>query len=251
METLGVIPARYQSTRLAGKALLDIGGKPLVQHVYERAKKSKELEELWIATDDSRIAEAAKGFGAKVIMTSSTHLSGTDRVAEVARQNSVKFIVNIQADEPLVAPAMIDLLVSALKKEGEEVGMASLYRPLRRLADEKDLLSPNVVKVIMDRKGYALYFSRGVIPFHRKSPSFSGTPPYFKHLGFYAYRRDFLLYLTSLEPSPLELTEGLEQLRVLENGGKIRMVKSPFDTVGVDTYEDLERVRKILGKKHA
>ena len=247
METLGVIPARYHSTRLAGKVLLEVGGKPLLQHVYERAKKAKRLDELWIATEDNRIRQIASSFGAEVVMTSPTHVSGTDRVAEVAKKVSVQYLVNIQADEPLVAPAMIDLLVEALKKETKEVGMATLYRPLRRLADKEDLENPNVVKVVMDRKGYALYFSRTIIPFHRKS-SLSRSPSYFKHLGFYAYRKEFLLRLTGMTPSSLEQAEGLEQLRVLENGEKIRLVESPYNTIGVDTHEDLEKVRKILEK---
>lgn len=248
METLGVIPARYHSTRLAGKVLLLVAGKPLLQHVYERAKKAKKLDALWIATDDNRIRQIASSFGAEVVMTSPTHASGTDRVAEAVKKVAVQVVVNIQADEPLVAPTMIDLLIETLKKETKEVGMATLYRPLRRLADKDDLENPNVVKVVMDRKGYALYFSRSVVPFHRKSPSAGGSPPYFKHLGFYAYRKEFLLRLTETAPSPLEQAEGLEQLRVLENGGKIRMAESPHNTIGVDTHEDLEKVRKILEK---
>ncbi|MBI4435916.1 MAG: 3-deoxy-manno-octulosonate cytidylyltransferase [Candidatus Omnitrophica bacterium] len=247
METLGVIPARYLSTRLAGKVLLEIAGKPLVQHVYERARKAKQLDELWIATDDPRVQWAASSFGAKVVMTSPTHTSGTDRVAEVVRKMKVKQVVNIQADEPLVAPAMVDLLVETLKGEPKEVGMATLCRPLRRLVDQKDLTNPHVVKVVMDLKGYAIYFSRAAVPFHRTPSSFK-SPRYFKHLGFYAYRQEFLLRFTTLAPSPLELTEGLEQLRALEHGEKIRVVQSPFDTVGVDTYEDLEKVRRILEK---
>ena len=248
MEALGIIPARYQSTRLAGKVLLEIAGKPLLQHVYERAKRAKKLDALWIATDDHRVRQAASSFGAEVVMTSPTHHSGTDRVAEAVKEVSVDIVVNIQADEPLVAPAMVDLLVETLKKEKKEVGMATLYRPLRRLADKDDLLNPNVVKVVMDQKGYAIYFSRAAIPFHRKS-SLSGLPLYFKHLGFYAYRKEFLLRLTAMAPSPLEQAEGLEQLRVLEGGEKIRMVESPFNTIGVDTHEDLEKIRKIMEKK--
>jgi len=247
VETLGVIPARYQSSRLAGKVLLEIAGKPLIQHVYERARKAKQLDDLWIATDEPRVQRVASSFGAKVVMTSPAHASGTDRVAEVVRKTKAKQVVNIQADEPLVAPAMVDLLVETLKGEPKEVGMATLCRPLRRLVDQKDLANPHVVKVVMDLKGYAIYFSRSAIPFHRIPSSFR-SPRYFKHLGFYAYRREFLLRLTAMEPTPLELSEGLEQLRALENGEKIRVVVSPFDTIGVDTYEDLERVRRILEK---
>lgn len=245
METIGIIPARYHSTRLAGKVLLKIAGKPVIQHVYERAKKAKLLDALWIATDDARIKAVASSFGAEVVMTSSTHTSGTDRLAEVVRKLSVPYVVNIQADEPLVAPAMVDLLVETLEKEKKEVGIVTLYRPLRRLADKEDISNPNVVKVVMDREHYAVYFSRATIPYHRKTTP-SGPPVYYKHLGFYAYRRDFLLRFSAMEPSPLEQAEGLEQLRVLENGGKIRMAESPYNTIGVDTHEDLEKVRKIL-----
>lgn len=247
METLGVIPARYHSTRLAGKVLLKVAGKPLLQHVYERAKKARKLDALWIATDDNRIQQVAASFGAEVVMTSPSHASGTDRVAEVARKVSVQYIVNIQADEPLVAPSMVDLLVEALKQEPKAIGMATLYRPLRRLVDKEDLENPNVVKVVMDRNAYALYFSRAVVPFHRKNTS-TPSPAYFKHLGFYAYRKEFLLRLTEMAPSPLEQAEGLEQLRVLENGESIRMVESPYDTIGVDTHDDLEKIRNLLEK---
>ena len=247
METLGVIPARYHSTRLAGKVLMEVAGKPLIQHVYERAQKAKRLDALWIATDDSRVRAAALAFGAEVVMTSPTHRSGTDRVAEAVKKVSVKVVVNIQADEPLVAPAMVDLLVETLQKEKEAVGVVTLYRPLRRLADKQDLSNPNVVKVVMDRAGYALYFSRAQIPFYRKSP-LPKSSFYLKHLGFYAYRKTHLLRLAEMTPSALERAEGLEQLRLLENGEKIRLVESPFNTIGVDTHEDLEKVRKILEK---
>ncbi|MFH1857642.1 MAG: 3-deoxy-manno-octulosonate cytidylyltransferase [Candidatus Omnitrophota bacterium] len=248
METIGIIPARYQSTRLAGKVLMEVAGKPLLQHVYERSRKAKLLDALWIATDDVRVKEAACSFGAEVVMTSPTHISGTDRIAEVVKELPVKWVVNIQADEPLVAPSMIDLLVETLQGEKEEAGVATLYRPLRRLVDREDLANPNIVKVVMDQKGYALYFSRTQIPFYRKS-AFSKLPEYHKHLGFYAYRKETLLRMASMPPSPLERAEGLEQLRLLENGEKIRLVESPFNTIGVDTHEDLEKVRKILERK--
>jgi len=246
VETLGVIPARYHSTRLAGKVLIDIAGKPLIQHVYERARKAKRLDALWVATDDKRIQQTAESFGAKAIMTSPDHRSGTDRIAEVIETLPIKIVVNIQADEPLVAPSMIDLLIETLQKEKQDVGVTTLYRPLRRLTDEGDLTDPNVVKVVMDQKKYALYFSRSAIPFSKQT---SKTSNYSKHLGFYAYRKELLLRWSQFLPSPLEESEGLEQLRLLEHGEKIRMVESPFNTVGVDTHEDLEKVRRILEKE--
>jgi len=217
VETLGVIPARYQSSRLAGKVLMKVAGKPLIQHVYERASKAKQLQALWIATDDQRIEQTAKAFGAKVVKTSPIHTSGTDRVAEVVKDVDVQYVVNIQGDEPLVAPVMVDLLVETLKQEKKEVGVVSFYRPLRRLADKEDILSPNVVKVVMDHEEYALYFSRSVIPFQRKMPG-AKLATYKKHLGFYAYRKETLLRFTEMNPSPLEEVEGLEQLRLLEQG---------------------------------
>lgn len=248
METIGVIPARYHSSRLSGKVLMEVAGKPLVQHVYERVRKAKALDALLIATDDARVRAAALSFGAEVVMTSPTLASGTDRVAAVVKKLAVTYVVNIQADEPLVAPAMIDLLVETIKKEKKDVGMVTLFRPLRRLADKEEISNPNVVKVVMDPEGYALYFSRATIPFHRKDV-LPKTPGYHKHLGFYAYRKELLLRMAAMNPSPLEQAEGLEQLRLLENGEKIRLIQSPYNTVGVDTHEDLEKVRKILEKR--
>ncbi len=225
---------------------MEVAGKPLIQHVYERARNAKRLNALWIATDDTRIREAAESFGAEVVMTSSAHTSGTERIAEAVQDCEVDIVVNIQADEPLVAPQMIDLLVETLRKEKKEVGVATLFRPLRRLADEEDISNPNVVKVVMDLRGYALYFSRTAIPHPR--PGGSNPPSYLKHLGLYAYRKELLLRWSGWKRSPLEEAEGLEQLRLLENGEKIRLVESPYNTVGVDTHEDLEKVRKLLEK---
>ena len=252
MKNLGVIPARYQSTRLAGKVLLPIAGKPLVQHVYEKACRAKQLEEVWIATDDPRVQEAAGRFGAKCVMTDPSHRSGTDRIAEVVGAVAVERVVNLQADEPLLEPGMIDILLEGMEKDAS-IQIATLRHVI---LDERDLSNPNVVKVVRDRKGDALYFSRHPIPYVRSldfpwdNSRFTAEQdgPWYKHIGIYAYTKSFLAAWKKLAPTPLELREGLEQLRVLEYGIRIRVFDSPYETLGVDTLEDLERVRGILEK---
>ncbi len=240
----GVIPARYGSQRLAGKVLATIGGKPLVQHVYESAKRAKLLNELCIATEDQRVLDTCKRFGAQARMTSAQHASGTDRIAEVAAVGSADVYVNIQGDEPMVHPDMIDQLITPFLSD-DSVLMTTL---MTKIENKKELENPNVVKVITDLRGDALYFSRSVIPFDRDNQASSPTT-YFRHLGLYAYRRDFLLGFSSLKPSRLEQTEKLEQLRVLENGYRIRVVETPHRTIAVDTIEDLEKVREIFEKR--
>jgi 3-deoxy-manno-octulosonate cytidylyltransferase (CMP-KDO synthetase) len=245
-----VIPARYASTRLPGKALLPMAGKPMVQWVWERAGQSRAAEIL-IATDDSRIAEAAKSFGATVAMTAASHPSGTDRIAEVARARSWDardIVVNVQGDEPLIPPALIDQ-VAGLLEQNAAADMATLGVPLTRL---EQLMDPNVVKVVMDCVGRALYFSRAPIPWQRDSApagfasqtSFAGAR---RHIGIYAYRVSALLRLASWPATPLETAEKLEQLRALENGLQIR-VADCVEPAGpdVNTPEDLERVLKHL-----
>ncbi len=251
MKNLGVIPARYRSTRLSGKVLLPIGGKPLVQHVYEKACQAKRLEEVWVAADDQRVQEAAAQFGAKCVMTSASHRSGTDRIAEVVSEVAVERVVNLQADEPLLEPSMIDTLLEGMERD-PSIQMATLCHAI---LDAQDLANPNVVKVVRDRQGNALYFSRHPIPYVRSldipgDPSrfSSGAAEWYKHIGLYAYTKSFLLTWRHLSPTPLEQLEGLEQLRVLEHGIRIRVFDSPYETLGVDTMEDLERVRKILEK---
>ena len=253
MKNLGIIPARYRSTRLAGKVLLPIGGKPLVQHVYEKACRSRHLEAVWIATDDQRVQEAAVRFGAKCVMTSSSHRSGTDRIAEVISEVEVARVVNLQADEPLLEPAMIDTLLEGMEKDSS-IQMATLCHAI---LDERDLANPNVVKVVRDCDGNALYFSRHPIPYLRSldapwdSSRFAWQEkdnPWHKHIGIYAYTKPFLMTWRRLTPTPLEQSEGLEQLRVLEHGLRIRVFDSPYETLGVDTMEDLERVRKRIEK---
>jgi 3-deoxy-manno-octulosonate cytidylyltransferase (CMP-KDO synthetase) len=241
-EVVGIIPARYDSKRLPGKPLALIHDQPMIQHVYQRAAQATTLERLVVATDDSRIQKAVVQFGGEVLMTSSEHQSGTDRVAEAARQLMLTddaIVVNIQGDEPLLKAEMLDSLVHNLQKN-IEVTMATLAYPD---TDNKDLIDPGVVKVVLDTKGRALYFSRSPIPAFRDR---SSPPPYYKHLGFYGYRNGFLQEFTKLSPGVLEKVEKLEQLRALEHGFSISVVITPFDSISVDTPEDLARVRKLL-----
>ncbi|MDD8014155.1 MAG: 3-deoxy-manno-octulosonate cytidylyltransferase [Acidobacteriota bacterium] len=233
----GIIPARYQSSRFPGKPLALIQGRPMIQWVYEGALSAKSLDSVIIATDDERIREAARGFGAPVVMTSPHHGSGTERVAEVASRLSTPFIVNIQGDEPLINGQMLDSLVQALRSE--PVPMVSL---MRKVQDIGLLQDPNRVKVVVDNLGFALYFSRSPIPYH-------ATNDFFHHLGIYGYQRDFLLEFCKLAPSRLEQLENLEQLRALENGFKIKMVEVPFSTLSVDSPRDIIEVENCLGMK--
>lgn len=243
MKTIGIIPARYKSVRFEGKVLADIFGRPMLQHVYENAKCAKLLDELLIATDDEEVEKIAKNFGANVILTSKGHLSGTDRLAEVVNPIDVNIVINIQADEPLIQGAMIDSLASALL-EDNTVGMATLAK---KIEDISEIENPNVVKVIFDKSNNALYFSRACIPFPHQKP-LSGSI-FYKHIGIYGYTKDFLFTFRNLPASNLEEIEKLEQLRVLENGYKIKVIETEFDTIGVDTPEDLEKVKERLRNK--
>ncbi len=251
MSAIGIIPARYGSTRLPAKALARLAGKPLIQHVYERAKQATHVQEIFVATDDERIALAVGQFGGKAVMTSETHRSGTDRVAEVARKLDAQVIINIQGDETLVHPSQIDQLAEFLTTH-QGVPMASLMTLLTRA---EDIASLHVVKVVVDEDGYALYFSRAPIPFVRAAgeSTHPGIVPtsatYFKHLGLYGYQRSFLLQIPHLAATRLEQAEQLEQLRVLEHGYRIKMLQTPYDTVSVDTAEDLARVEQLLNTR--
>jgi len=253
MNVVGMIPARYAATRLPGKVLADICGKPMLQHVYERASRAVTLRRVIIATDDERILQAARDFGAEVVMTSSAHKSGTDRLAEVARGLECDVVVNIQGDEPLIDPRIIDCAVQPLLDD-ETVRMCTLAT--RATAHEWAVAS--VVKVVCDRQGNALYFSRRQIPYFRlDDPAqeaalagdlvhpVSGCRP-LKHIGLYVYRRETLLWFAGLSRGVLEATESLEQLRVLENGCPIRVVEVDYSPIGVDTPEDLETVRRLV-----
>jgi 3-deoxy-manno-octulosonate cytidylyltransferase (CMP-KDO synthetase) len=239
---IGVIPARYGSVRLPAKPLVRIAGKPLVQHVYERARQSRRLERVLVATDDERIAAVVRGFGGECMMTRADHASGTDRIAEVAAESDAELFVNVQGDEPLIQPEAIDQLVAGFDGDDGQISIATLCVPIAEL---EVVCDPHVVKVIFDRDGFALNFSRTPIPYasgqHRAC---QGT--HFKHLGIYAYRREALLAFSRLPSSPRETAERLEQLRFLENGYRIRVVQTTFDSVSVDVPEDVARVEQLL-----
>jgi len=247
---VAIIPARYASTRLPGKPLSQINGKPMVQHVWERARVSPAVDRVLVATDDERIAEIVRAFGGEVVMTSRAHATGTDRLAEAAAATDAEIVVNVQGDEPMLDPSFIDAAVAPLRAE-PELPMSTVSLPL---TDVEEMLSPAVVKVVSDARGLALYFSRAPIPLVRDAadPRAAAAQAVSrrlarKHVGLYAYRRTALLRFASLAPSPLEQAEGLEQLRALHHGMRIFVV--PMDGqsgVAVDTPQDLERVRAIM-----
>jgi len=239
MRAVVIIPARYASSRLPGKPLVEIAGKPLIQHVYERAAGARGILAAVVATDDERIRDAVLRFGGKVVMTSPGHATGTDRVAEAAEAFDADVVVNVQGDEPLIPPEVVEVVAATLKP-GEPAPMASAMTRVRALA-ERDAAS--VVKVVVDRQGYALYFSRYPIPYVREAGVM--YMPY-KHLGIYAYRKEFLNQFTLLPQTPLERLECLEQLRALEHGYRIRMTEVDYDPVSVDTPEDLAHVRSLM-----
>jgi 3-deoxy-manno-octulosonate cytidylyltransferase (CMP-KDO synthetase) len=239
LRILGVIPARYASSRFPGKALVSIAGKTMLQHVWERASQARYLTDVIIATDDDRIRDAAESFRARVSMTRSDHPSGTDRVAEVASASTAQVVVNIQGDEPLIDPGAIDAAILGMLDQ-EDVVMGTLKKRIERAEEIHD---PNVVKVVADREHNAIYFSRSPIPFAR-----DGAGVYFKHIGLYVYKRDFLLAYSDLPVGPLETFERLEQLRALENGFRIRVVETEYESLGVDTPEDWKRVAALYEK---
>ena len=245
-KTVGIIPARWGSTRFPGKALHLIAGQPLLRHVWERCRRAKKLDQLIIATDDFRIAEAAFDWGAEVSMTSASHASGTDRVAEVAaKMKEFAHVINIQGDEPLTEPKLIDRLVQGLQRD-RNLEMITGAHPF---AEASKAESPHQVKVVLNHKGEALYFSRAVIPFDRDG---AAPPQYFRHQGIYGYTRKLLLQFVRWKTSPLERAEALEQLRALENGVKIQVVMTGSGSPGVDTPEDartIERLMKSAGRR--
>lgn len=287
MTVLAIIPARFASSRFPGKPLAPLSGRPMIQWVYERACAARRVDEVVVATDDARIAEAVGRFGGRVVLTSAEHRSGTDRVAEVVRGlghgRDVEVVVNVQGDEPLIDPASIDLAIAPLL-ENATLEMATLATPL---TDPLDVADPNKVKVVTDRAGFALYFSRAPIPFRRNghgapgapgsrvparppgqpeaAPACSGSgerravasagcsgaggaPLALKHVGLYVYRPATLLRLAALPPTPLELAESLEQLRALEHGVRIKVVAVERDSPGVDTPEDLARAEALVAR---
>jgi 3-deoxy-manno-octulosonate cytidylyltransferase (CMP-KDO synthetase) len=252
MKITAIIPARFASTRFEGKALADIMGKPMVQRVYERTAKASLVSEVIVATDDERIAACVRAFGGNVMMTDKGHETGTDRLAEVAARLDSEIIVNVQGDEPLIEPAMIDEAIEPLTSD-PTVLMGTLKSRIKNL---HDFLSPNVVKVVTDWEGFALYFSRSPLPNFRdkwndlKDEKFSsGRLLCYKHVGLYVYRREFLLQYAQMSPTYLELAEKLEQLRVLENGYRIKVVETEYESIGVDTPADLEKVMERLRAK--
>jgi 3-deoxy-manno-octulosonate cytidylyltransferase (CMP-KDO synthetase) len=237
-----VIPSRYASTRLPAKPLHPIAGKPLVQHVWERCARAKGVDKVIVATDDMRIAEAAFAFGAEVAMTSPKHRSGTDRVAEVAKKLAgFTHIINVQGDEPLVDPTVVSKLAAAMAKDRkiDMITSASVFTA------EDDLTNPNMVKVVLDREGNGLYFSRSLIPYVRNDGL---RPAFYRHQGIYGYTTKFLLQFVKWKPGILEQAESLEQLRALENGAKIRVVLAKHAAVSVDTPEDVAAVERILAR---
>ena len=239
MKVLGIIPSRYESTRFPGKSLIDIMGKTMIQRVYEQAKKSKQLDDLVVAIDDQRIFEEVKGFGGSVIITGKHHKNGTERCLEVAESLQAQFVVNIQGDEPFIQPEQIDKLCSIISSDTD---LATL---IKRIKDPSDLGNPNLVKVVKSLDDHALYFSRSPIPFDRsmnKAPTLPSKKIYWKHIGIYAYRTEVLSQIVKLEESALEKMESLEQLRWLENGYKIKTAETHFESIGIDTPEDLDHL---------
>ena len=238
-----IIPARYGSTRLPGKPLAMIGNKPMIQRVYEQVSKATEIHEVIVATDDERVYEAVIQFGGQVMMTRADHLTGTDRLAEVAStRTDIDVIINVQGDEPLIDASVIDALARQFK-EDVTLQMGTVGCPLL----ESEYNEPSAVKVIVNRLGNAMYFSRSLIP----HPRHAFVVPPLKHVGMYGYNRQFLLTYAKMEPTPAELTESLEQLRALENGYTIRVITTDQRFVGVDTPEDLERVNEIFHQLEA
>ncbi|MDT8317208.1 MAG: 3-deoxy-manno-octulosonate cytidylyltransferase [bacterium] len=242
MKVTVVIPARYASTRFEGKPLAILLGKPMIQHVYERSLRAKGVDSVIVATDDDRIFDAVKSFGGRVLMTSSGHATGTDRLAEAAAGLDSDLIVNVQGDEPLIYPRMIEAAVEALR-DAPSAAMSTLKH---RIRDVDEITSSSVVKVVVDRDDFALYFSRHAIPFNRDEDRGSHVPVYYKHIGLYVYRRDFLTHFAGMASTPLENAEKLEQLRVLENGYRIKVVTTEYDTIGVDEPQDLIKAEEIL-----
>ena len=242
MKSICVIPARYSSTRLPGKPLKDICGVPMICRVWERASRAASVAEVIVATDDERILRAVEDNHGRAMMTRADHKTGTDRLAEVAEKFSdADVVVNVQGDEPLIEPSLIDELVAQFV-EDKDLQMATVAT---ELTDADEMNNPNNVKVVLDKNNDALYFSRSLIPYPRNA----GKSPVFKHIGIYAYRRQFLIDYAKMNSTPLEQAESLEQLRALENGFKIRVIKSSCQFIGVDTEEDLKLVSEIYRRQ--
>lgn len=248
MKFIGIIPARYASTRFPGKPLALLGGKPVIQHVYEKAASA--LDEAYVATDDQRIFDAVQQFGGQAVMTRTDHKSGTDRIEEAVEKlgTSADVIINIQGDEPFVQPSQLQTLCALFDLTQTQIGTLG-----KRFETMEEVMNPNSPKIAVDRHGFALYFSRSVIPYVRgkEQQEWLQHYPYLKHLGLYAYRRQTLHEITRLPQSPLELAESLEQLRWLENGYRIRVGLTDVETVGIDTPDDLTRAEAFLAAHRA
>jgi 3-deoxy-manno-octulosonate cytidylyltransferase (CMP-KDO synthetase) len=242
-KVLAVIPARYASSRFPGKPLVPIAGKPMIQHVVERVRRASMVTRVVVATEDARIKTAVEAFGGEAIMTRSDHRTGTDRVAEVATHLPAEIYVNVQGDEPLIDPGTVDALVSVMIEEDS----IQLATPCTAIGEPGDIMDPNVVKVVRDFDGNALYFSRAPVPWVRDTAE-TVAARHWKHLGLYGFRRDALLEFPTLPPGELERLEQLEQLRWLENGFRIRVVETDYDAVSVDVPSDVERVEKLLSE---
>ncbi len=243
MRTIAVIPARYHSTRFEAKVLAIIDGKPMIQHVYERTRQSQRVDDVIIACDHPDVQQAAEAFGARAVMTDPNHASGSDRIAEAVKNISCDVVVNVQGDEPLIQPQVIDALVDAMSGKDNHV-MATVVTAIR---DDAEIDDPNVVKAVINAKGEALYFSRSRIPYQRNAVG----QIYYKHLGIYAYTREFLLTYTQMPKSKLELTESLEQLRVLDAGYRIKTIETDQSSIGVDCPEDLVKVEAAIRKQES
>ncbi|OPY85116.1 MAG: 3-deoxy-manno-octulosonate cytidylyltransferase [Smithella sp. PtaU1.Bin162] len=244
-DVICIIPSRYESSRFPGKPLADLCGKPMIQHVYERVSRAKAIPYVAVATDDERIFAVVKKFGGNAVMTAATHRSGTDRIAEAVASLQLTpdaIVVNIQGDQPVFEPTQVDEVIAPLLAD-PSINMSTLIYKIIR---DEEITHPNAVKVAFDYNGFALYFSRSTIPYVRNRGM---KADYYKHHGIYAYRCDFLDVFTKLPEGKLEKLEALEQLRALEHGYKIRIVVTPYDSVEVDTAEELERVRQILTNK--
>ncbi|MCL2144925.1 MAG: 3-deoxy-manno-octulosonate cytidylyltransferase [Endomicrobia bacterium] len=241
MKTAVIIPSRYASTRFPGKPLALIKGKPLIRHVAERVGKCKNIDYIAVATDDKRIYDTVKSLGYNVFMTPKSCKSGTDRLAFAAKKylKSYGIFINVQGDEPLIEPSLIDSIADELKNNKKSEYVTAAF-PIKK---EEDIKNPNIVKVIFDKDGYALYFSRAAVPYNRDNAK---NIKYFKHMGIYGYKRDFLINFAGSKPSMLEKTESLEQLRALENGKKIKIIISCRDSIGVDTPEDVLKAERFL-----
>ncbi len=241
LKVLAVIPARHASTRFPGKPLAPIAGKPMIQHVFERVRRAQLITQVVVATDDARVKAAVEGFGGEAILTRPDHRTGTDRVTEVAAHLPSEIYVNVQGDEPLIDPGTIDLVASAMLEE-DSIQIAT---PCSAIMHRNDIMDPNIVKVVRDFEGNALYFSRAPIPWVRDAGE-AVSARHWKHIGLYGYRRDALLEFPTLPPGELEYVEQLEQLRWLENGFKIRVVETEYDAISVDVPSDIERVERLV-----